>query len=979
MNSGPILNPAVSMSLVGRSIGRYHITEKLGEGGMGVVYRAQDTTLGRAVAIKVLRPELGRQPERMRRFSQEARAASALNHPNIITVHDAGEFEDGPFLVMELVDGEALRAVLRRGPLTLAKILDIGIQSATALTRAHESGITHRDLKPENLLVRPDGYVKILDFGLAKLKEQEGPAEGASAAATLDAGLTSEGSILGTAAYMSPEQATGHPVDGRSDIFSLAVVLFEGWQGRHPFLRENTLDTMHAITHDRLPALSYPAGSPEWGLARVLEKALEKGPEERYQTMKDLGIDLRRLRQESESGNLVSSAMAVPAPAPTRRLSTYAMGAIAVVLLALAAAGFWIWRERDRLGREKAMHQVETLADAGAMIEAYRLAQMLDERKPNDPAMARIWETIGPSRPILTDPPGADVYIRDYLKPDSEWLHLGKSPLQPGRLPFLFLSLRVTKPGYADVEWAMRPVFMPLVKLTSKESNPPNMVSVLGTGRPDQPTPLDDFWLDRYETTNAEFKKFVDAGGYRDRKFWKQPFLDGNRALDWEAAMARFQDSTGRPGPATWELGSYPEGAANLPVSGISWFEAAAYAEFVGKELPTVHHWRQAALYQSISSEIVLLSNFDGKGPAAAGKFKGASFFGSYDMAGNVKEWCWNASGDKRYLLGGAWSEPNYMFTESDARSPFERAETFGFRCARYPRPAPENVKAPLTRQFRDYSREKPVSEEQFRVYKSLYSYDRTPLEAKIDAADDSDPNWRMETITFNAAYGNERVIAYLFLPKKAAPPYQTVVHFPAGYALFLDRIDSVGLHMIRYFVQSGRALLYPIYKGTYQRRPKAPLNGPLAWRDQKIQWCKDLGRSIDYLESRPDIDRSKLAYHGVSLGAISALPCLGVEDRFRTAILQGGGLPNAQGPPEGDVFNFAPRIRIPVLMLNGKNDFDIPVDQMQRPLFRLLGSAPADKRHFVVEGGHVVPRKLVVKESLDWLDHYLGPVTGAP
>src|SRR2546425_4660006 len=208
------------MSLVGRTVGRYRITEKLGEGGMGVVYRAQDSTLGRDVAIKVLRPELGRQPERMRRFSQEARAASALNHPNIITVYDAGEFEDGPFLVMELVEGESLRAQLRHGPLPRAKVLDVGIQAATALARAHESGITHRDLKPENILVRPDGYVKILDFGLAKLKEQEPPAEGASAATTLDAGLTSEGSIIGTAAYMSPEQASGRSVDGRSDIFS---------------------------------------------------------------------------------------------------------------------------------------------------------------------------------------------------------------------------------------------------------------------------------------------------------------------------------------------------------------------------------------------------------------------------------------------------------------------------------------------------------------------------------------------------------------------------------------------------------------------------------------------------------------------------------------------------------------------------------------------------------------------------------------
>jgi Tol biopolymer transport system component/predicted Ser/Thr protein kinase len=327
----------IPMSVVGRTVGRYRITEKLGEGGMGVVYRAQDAKLGRDVAIKLLRAEVSQHPERVRRFSQEARAASALNHPNIITVHDAGEFEGGPFIVMELVEGESLRAQLRRGAMPLAKVLDVGIQATTALARAHDAGITHRDLKPENILMRSDGYVKILDFGLAKLKEHETSEEALTA--TIDVALTSEGTVVGTAAYMSPEQSTGRPVNGRSDIFSLALVLFESWQGRHPFLRQNTLDTRHAIAHDRLPALAYPPGTPEWGLARALEKALEKEPEERYQTIKDLSIDLRRLKQDSESGKLLSSG--APASArPVRKPLLYALAGLA--LLVLLGGGAWL-------------------------------------------------------------------------------------------------------------------------------------------------------------------------------------------------------------------------------------------------------------------------------------------------------------------------------------------------------------------------------------------------------------------------------------------------------------------------------------------------------------------------------------------------------------------------------------------------------------------------------------------------------------
>jgi len=965
------------MSLVGRTIGRYRIAEKLGEGGMGVVYRARDSTLGRDVAIKVLRPDLGRQPERTRRFSHEARAASALNHPNIITVHDAGEFEDGPFLVMELVDGESLRAWLRKGTLPLLKVLDVGIQAATALTRAHESGITHRDLKPENLLLRPDGYLKILDFGLAKLKEPETPG---SAATTLDLTLTGEGSVLGTAAYMSPEQAAGLAVDGRSDIFSLGLVLFECWQGRHPFLRGNSIDTLHALTHDPLPDHSYPPGSPESGLLRVLEKALEKQPDDRYQTMQDLGTDLHRLREESEPGRAVSGPVAaLPPPTPRWRNHTM-LGVGALVVLALAAAGSWIWRERQRVTREQAFQQVGRLADAGAMIEAYRLAKLLDERRPDDPTIQRLWDTVGPALNVVTDPPGADVFIRDYLKPGSEWLRIGRSPLQPGRLPMLFMSLRLSKPGYEDVEWALRPFPLPTIKLTPKESQPPGMVWVLGTGRPEQPMPLDDFWLDRYEVTNADYKKFVAGGGYRERRFWKEPFNESGRTLSWEEAMARFVDSTGRPGPAQWELASYPEGAGKLPVSGVSWFEAAAYAEFIGKSLPTVHHWRQAALYQSVSSEIISLSNFAGKGPAEGGTYRGAGFFGNYDLAGNVKEWCWNADGERRYILGGAWTEPTYMFVDNDARSPFERRETFGFRCSKHVGPVSERARAPLTEKLRDYAQEKPVSDEQYRIFQSLYAYDATPLDAKIEMTDDSDSAERVEKITFNAAYGNERVIAYLYLPKHVRPPYQAVVHFPAAPALFLDHIESVMLHWTRYFVQSGRALLYPIYQGTYERRPKKPLTGPLAWRDQMIQMCKDLGRSADYLATRPDIDARRLAYDGLSLGAIAALPCVAVtQDRFRTAILHGGALLPRPAPPEIDPLNFAPRIGIPVLMLNGDNDFNYPVQTLQIPLFRLLGSQPTEKRHFIVEGGHVVPRNLTAKETIVWLDRYRGSVAGSP
>ncbi len=922
---------------------------------MGVVYKAEDTKLDRTVALKFLHPGLLEDADIHKRFLYEARAAAALNHPNICTVYEIDEAAG--FLAIEYIDGETVEAKRSRRPLPIDELLDFAIQTCEGLQAAHEKGIVHRDIKSANVMITAKGQVKIMDFGLARLSNRTR--------------ITRQGASPGTPSYMAPELFEAGEADQRSDIWSLGVLIYEMIAGRLPFDAESEAGLMFAILNKEPEALTALRSGVPLELERIVKKAMTKDRNGRYQHVDDLAVDLKALRRLPVP---VLEIAARGEPKSGRR-----MALAAAAIIAVSAAGYWGWRERESIARANAMKQVESLADAGAMIEAYRLAKILDERNPKDPAMGRIWDAVGPSSAIVTEPPGADVYIRDYLKPDSEWLSIGRSPLQPGRLPELFLSLRLTKPGYADVEWGTSPEIIPVIPMTPVESAPPGMVRVLGKGLRSQAVLLDDFWLDRYETTNAEYKKFVDAGGYRDRKFWKQPFVEGKRTLSWEQAMAKFLDSTGRPGPANWDLGSYPEATADLPVTGVSWFEAAAYAEFAGKSLPTIHHWRQAAMFQPISSEFIQLSNFERKALAPRGKFKGAGFFGTYDLAGNAKEWCWNATGEKRYILGGAWNEPSYLFVDPDARSPFERAETFGFRCARHLRPVPDELLAPSNRKMRDYSLEKPASDAQFKFLQSVYAYDRTPLDSKVDAVNETDPTWRLETVSFNAAYGNERVIAYLFLPPKSKPPYQTVVHFPGGYALFLDKIDGLSLHGIRYYIQSGRAVLFPIFKGTYERKSKPRPTTPLAWRDQVVQMCKDLSRSVDYLETRTDIDPAKIAYHGISLGSVTAIPCVAMEPRFKTAILQGGGLASGETSPEIDPLNFASRIRLPVIMISGKDDFQFPVELLQRPLFRLLGSAAADKRHFLVEGGHVVPRHLVVKESLDWLDKYLGPVSGTP
>ena len=255
--------------------------------------------------------------------------------------------------------------------------------------------------------------------------------------------------------------------------------------------------------------------------------------------------------------------------------------------------------------------------------------------------------------------------------------------------------------------------------------NPADSATATAATSTAPPLALPAFWMDRFEVTNRQFKEFVDAGGYRKPEYWKQPFVKDGQVVPWQQAISEFRDLTGRSGPATWQLGAYPEATGDAPVGGLSWYEASAYAEFAGKSLPTVYEWQRAAgIGPSANSDVLQLSNFGGKSPLPVGAHRGMNPFGSFDMAGNVKEWTANAAGDGRYILGGAWDEPAYVFRDPDARSPFARESTFGFRCVRRPTAPPDSSFAPLTLSADRLARTTaPVGDEIYNVYLNLHAY----------------------------------------------------------------------------------------------------------------------------------------------------------------------------------------------------------------------------------------------------------------
>ena len=952
----------------GDKLGPYKILAQIGAGGMGEVYRARDPRLDRWVAIKLIRAELAQRGDLRHRFQREARAISALNHPHICGLYDIGDQDGTVYLVMEYVAGETLAAALKKGLLPLVITLRYAAEIADALAAAHSHGIIHRDLKPANIMITGSG-VKVLDFGLAKRSEPAKPVEDGSTFTIKEE--TSAGQIVGTVAYMSPEQAEGMPVDARSDIFSLGVVLYEMLCGRRPFRGETTLSTLAAILReDPEPPRELRREIPEH-VERVVLRCLEKKPEARYGSAEELHKELAEYQSISTGGKALQRRAVVAATL----LATIAVGALGF--------GSYIRSSRARWAENEALPEIVRLLEKNRLISALRLYRQAEQYSPSSRGLVALTENLYVSPvSIETTPAGAEISVADYADTDpAHWESLGRSPLKTDRIPFRgYYRIRAVQKGFETVEQAFSPGGGSTVRLLlhTPEETPAGMVWVPGeaAGAFLSPAPavaLSAFWLDKYEVTNRQFKEFVDAGGYQKREYWKEPFVKNGQSVSWDEAMTMLRDATGRPGPATWQLGTLPEGRADFPVGGVSWYEAAAYAVFARKSLPTVYHWYRGAGV-GFFSDILNLSNFTGKGPASVGTNHGLAPFGEYDMAGNVKEWAVNPAGDHRYILGGGWDEPSYQFEYPDARLPFDREATFGFRCAIYSSPPLEALTGPVAFGSNDRRGDKPADDQTFRILKDLHSYDKKPLKPEVQSVDNSSQYVRREDVTFQAAYGNERVVAHLYLPKNAEPPYQVVAFFGSGGMLSWRTLQE--LHdPFEFIVRSGRALILPAYKGTLERGPM-----PDQAREAMLEWSKDLGRSIDYLETRPDIDTTKLAYYGISFGAAMSPRLIAVEPRFKAALLVSGGS-MGQMPPEVDPWNFTPRVTIPVLMLNGRDDFTFPLETSQLPLFRSFATPEKDKKHVLYEGGHVnlMTRLDLVKEALAWLDRYLGPVRTRP
>jgi predicted esterase len=680
-------------------------------------------------------------------------------------------------------------------------------------------------------------------------------------------------------------------------------------------------------------------------------------------------------------------------PAARKEKSFLPIASVGFLAAVIGATLFWLAGANDRWIRDVGIPELERQIAAGDLQGAFAAAMGIEDRDPGSDLLEDYWPEFSWKTIIPSHPEGAAVYRRDYHDPESEWHYLGVTPLYDVRVPRGLSVYRFELDGYIPITRLAGgmvgsadslPVDQPSANrytavLSDVTLDPTGAIrdnelrvpgeSVAIDGRD---VPIADFFINRYEVTNREYQSFVNAGGYDNLEYWEHEFLLDGAEIGWEQAMAMFVDSTGQPGPSTWIGGAYPEGQDSYPVGGISWYEAAAYARYAKRDLPTVHHWRRAFANAALSWEIVK-SNLESEGPAPVGQSRGIGWVGTLDMLGNVREWCANSVGDLRAAVGGAWDDAAYG-VESSIANPhalpaFDRSASNGVRLVRLndERDAMAALRQPIVRRHRREPVE-PASDEAFAAILRNYEYSMAPLKASVDDTTEV-RGFVRHRISFDVDDSGERMHVYLYLPDDSAKRHPVVYDWPSSHAFVMTGIEEFRLHL-DFMLKRGWAVVVPVFDLTFDRgNGVLPSLQGIEYRDQQVRWVREMRRSLDYLETRTDLDMERLAYYGFSWGGRLGATVLAIEPRFKVGILNQAGLGLFR---HYDVVeeHYLPRVTQPVLQFNGRFDSDFRYEEQAVPFFELLGSE--HKKHVLGPTGHFVSMKTVIGESLAWLDEYM-------
>jgi len=582
---------------------------------------------------------------------------------------------------------------------------------------------------------------------------------------------------------------------------------------------------------------------------------------------------------------------------------------------------------------------------------------------------------------IKSSPSNLDVYIKITNDSLGKWEFIGKTPLK-SRVPNLSFNIKfknndtfyfaVTHPYY----------------LKNKDNNfilPksletfPNTTIILGGNKTLSIPGFDHlpyskigaYAISHYEVTNKEYKVFVDSGGYSNSSYWELPI---GKNMDFVKKV--FTDKFSNTGPSTWSYGNYPDGQDDYPVAGISFYEALAYANFKNASIPNIYQWANAATLSSASS-FISASNFSKSQLHKVGSNENSNRYSLYDIAGNAREWVINPSEknqDFRAILGGSYLDDPYFFNDFYSQNSLDRSPANGIRLVYNLNPAIQNYEGFVGVEKRDFLSEKRISDDVFELLLSQYDYPEKPLEVKIIPLKDVNGSLKVERYEITSAYSDEKLPGYVFFDSKHKGPYKPIIFFPGSNAIHLTNTDVMikkSLRQFDYLLKEGYAVFHPIYISTYEREDNLKSDYPDQtdfYKDHVIKWGKDYKRTIDYISSRSDMDLNSLSYYGISWGGSMGNILLAIDDRVKKAVLYVGGLSFQKSKTEVEAVNYTSRIKIPVLMMNGKFDQFFPLKTSQIPMFKLLGTKAKDKKHYLFETGHYVPREKLIIEHLDWI-----------
>ena len=965
----------------GERLGAWELLRLLGSGGMADVWLARrtDGAFERQVALKIPRLQ-GRSAEMTARFALECNILATLEYPGIARLYDAGVDGSGvPYIAMEYVEGEPLVAWCDARGLDRAARIRLFLQVLDVVAHAHGRGVIHRDLKPSNILVTGQGEVRLLDFGIARLLQPEDNA----------ALLTRAYGLAVTPEYASPELLRGEAIDSRSDVYSLGVVLHELLTGARPAqpTRPVTGETTHL----------------HGALRDVVTKALHPDPGERHSDVARFAAALRPFadgRSRDLSWRLKTHSPWIAALAGLAALA----GMAALLVRTLHERG------QERWAREDALPRLQALVAVDDYEAAFDLAREIAAVTPDDPVLRGLEPAYSAKVRLDTAPAGAQVYYRPYAGGEQDWRLVGETPLVDVAMPIGVGLWRIEQPGHDAALMALRNPGLQLgnapdadirqvvegvdlaIPLADAATSPDDMVLVPAVPAvmlvvSGDPVEVPGFFIDRHEVRNRDYEEFVDAGGYVEASHWRDlPFEDGD---GWHAAVARFVDLTGRPGPATWRAGTHADGAADHPVTGVSWYEAVAYCRFRGKELPTAYHWYRAAgsiveFWEAVSPAIVHGGNLGGRELAPVGRYGSIGPHGTYDMAGNAREWLWTQGSLGRWVAGGAYDEPRYLYLQPDEAPPGHRSANTGFRCIQPAEagPADEALRQPVVAATVDYRALKPIGDDAYSLLVQQLDYRQAPLTPRIESAASSNPAWTVERVTLPSGYDDTSFAVQLFLPANRGSRSGVVFYLPHVGEFIAPVTTSAfdpaaGGVPLDFLPRAGWVLAVVAFDGAYERQwsteRRQAMGSAERFRLRLLHWRAELGRTIDYLATREDIDARRLGWFGISYGAATMLPLLALEKRIGAAVLYSGGTGLRDDLPASEQeYNYLPRITQPVLMLNGRYDID-STPASQQALSGLLGTPADQKRHVLFEAGHGnLPRFQVEKETLQWFERHL-------